>query len=62
MPYSSFTIKKVQKEFSVEIRENTGLFSSIESREIGNHLKETLLLDYQVFLSDKNKGGGRVNR
>jgi hypothetical protein len=43
MPYSSFTIKKVQKEFSVEIRENTGLFSSIESREIGNHLKETLL-------------------
>jgi len=43
MPYRSFTIKKVQKEFSVEIRENTGLFSSIESREIGNHLKETLL-------------------
>lgn len=42
MPYSSFTIKKVQKEFSVEIIENTGLFSSIESREIGNHLKETL--------------------
>ena len=43
MPYSSFTIKKVQKEFSVEIIENTGLFASIESREIGNHLKETLL-------------------
>ena len=42
MPYSSFTIKKVQKEFSVEIIENSGLFSSIESREIGNHLKETL--------------------
>ncbi len=42
MPYSSFTIKKVQKEFSVEIIENTGLFSTIESREIGNHLKETL--------------------
>ena len=42
MPYSSFTIKKIQKEFSVEIIENTGLFSSIESREIGNHLKETL--------------------
>jgi hypothetical protein len=42
MPYSSFTIKKVQKEFSVEIIENTGLFSSVESREIGNHLKETL--------------------
>lgn len=42
MPYSSFTIKKVQKEFSVEIIENTGLFSSTESREIGNHLKETL--------------------
>jgi len=25
-------------------------------------LEITLLLDYQVFLSDKNKGGGRVNR
>jgi hypothetical protein len=42
MPYSSFTIKKIQKDFSVEIIENTGLFSTIESREIGNHLKETL--------------------
>jgi hypothetical protein len=25
-------------------------------------LTSAVLLDYQVFLSDKNKGGGRVNR
>jgi hypothetical protein len=42
MPYSNFTIKKVQKEFSVEIIEKTDLFSGIDSREIGNHLQETL--------------------
>jgi len=42
MPYSSFTIRKVQKDFSVEIIEKTDLFSGIESREISNHLKETL--------------------
>ena len=42
MPYSSFTIKKVQKEFSLEIVEEVDLFSGIEPREIGNHLKETL--------------------
>jgi len=42
MPYSSFTIRKVQKDFSVEIIEKTDLFSGAESREISNHLKETL--------------------
>ena len=42
MPYSSFTIRKVQKDFSVEIIEKTDLFSGTESREISNHLKETL--------------------
>jgi len=43
MPYSSFTLKKVQKQFAVEIIEKINLFSSLESREISNHLKETLL-------------------
>ncbi|OQY56048.1 MAG: hypothetical protein B6245_18910 [Desulfobacteraceae bacterium 4572_88] len=42
MPYSSFTIRKVQKEFSLEIIEDADLFSGTEPREIGNHLKETL--------------------
>jgi len=42
MPYSNFTIRRVQKEFSVEIIEKTDLFSTIASREISNHLKETL--------------------
>lgn len=50
MPYSSFTIKKVQKEFSVEIIENTGLFSRIASREISNHLKETLSDNLRKYL------------
>ncbi len=42
MPCSSFTIRKVRKDFAVEIIEKTDLFSATESREIGNHLKETL--------------------
>jgi len=42
MPFSSFTIKKVQKEFSLEIIDNVELFSGMEPREISNHLKETL--------------------
>ncbi|GEM_PF-514608 len=42
MPYSSFTIKRVQKELSVEIIEKTDFFSGIAPREIGSHLKETL--------------------
>jgi hypothetical protein len=42
MPFSSFTIKKVQKEFSLEIIDNVDLFSGMEPREISNHLKETL--------------------
>jgi hypothetical protein len=42
MPYSSFTIKRVQKEWAVELIEKTDLFSGIASREIGSHLKETL--------------------
>lgn len=43
MPYSNFTIKKVQKEFGVQIIEKIGLFSDITCREISEHLKETLL-------------------
>lgn len=43
MPYSKFTIKKVQKDFGVEILERIDLFSSISPHEIGEHLKQTLL-------------------
>ncbi|BBC23674.1 hypothetical protein [Pseudanabaena sp. ABRG5-3] len=43
MPYSNFTIKKIQKDFGVEILEKTDLFSSISPHEIGEHLKQTLL-------------------
>ena len=43
MPYSNFTVKKVQKDFGIQIIEKVDLFSSIGSREIGDHLKQTLL-------------------
>lgn len=43
MPYINFTIKKVQKDFGIQIIEKVDLFSSIGSREIGDHLKQTLL-------------------
>jgi hypothetical protein len=42
MPYSNFTIRKVRKELSVEIAEETGMFSDAKPHEISNHLKETL--------------------
>ncbi|MFM8330940.1 MAG: hypothetical protein ACKN9T_04575 [Candidatus Methylumidiphilus sp.] len=42
MPYSNFTLKKVQKDFGVQIIEKIGLFSDIASRDISEHLKETL--------------------
>jgi hypothetical protein len=48
MPYSSFTLKRVQKEFSVEII-RTDLFSGTEPREVSSHLKETL--SDNVFLA-----------
>ena len=43
MPYINFTIKKVPKDFGIQIIEKVDLFSSIGSREIGDHLKQTLL-------------------
>ena len=43
MPYSNFTIKKIQKDFDIEIIEKVDLFSNIQYREIGDHLKQTLL-------------------
>lgn len=43
MPYSNFTLKKVQKELEIEIREETDLFSAIPTHEISAHLKETLV-------------------
>ncbi|SJM89079.1 conserved hypothetical protein [Crenothrix polyspora] len=51
MPYSNFTIKKVQKDFGIEIIEKTELFSAIESREISNHLKETLFDNVSLAVS-----------
>ncbi|CAK0775004.1 conserved hypothetical protein [Gammaproteobacteria bacterium] len=42
MPYSSFTVRKVQKEFGVQIIEQTELFSHISPHDISEHLKETL--------------------
>ena len=42
MPYSNFTIKKVQQDFGIQINESVGLFASITPHEISNHLQETL--------------------
>lgn len=43
MPYSSFTLKKVQTEFSIQIIEQAGLFSNIQPHSPSEHLQETLL-------------------
>ncbi|CAK0780500.1 conserved hypothetical protein [Gammaproteobacteria bacterium] len=51
MPYSSFTVKKVQKEFGVQIIEKTELFSHIKPHDISDHLKETLLDNVSLAIS-----------
>ena len=42
MPYSNFTLKKVQQQFGIEIVETNHLFSLAESKSISAHLQETL--------------------
>jgi hypothetical protein len=40
--YSDFTIKKVQKDFQIEITEISGIFAHIAEKPISSHLTETL--------------------
>ncbi len=42
MPYSDFTVKKVQEVFQVQLHETTGLFSGLPRKEASPHLLETL--------------------
>jgi hypothetical protein len=42
MPYSNFTLKKVQKELGVTIVEQSAMFASLAPHEISEHLLETL--------------------
>jgi hypothetical protein len=51
MPYSNFSIKKVQQELGVGIIEQTGLFASILGQEISQHLRETLADNVSLAVS-----------
>ncbi len=42
MPYSDFTVKKVQEVFQVQLHETTGLFAGLPQKEASSHLLETL--------------------
>lgn len=42
MPYSDFTVKKVQEAFQIQLHETTGLFAGIPGKEASAHLFETL--------------------
>ena len=42
MPYSDFTVKKVQEAFQIQLHETTGLFAGIPGKEASAHLLETL--------------------
>lgn len=42
MPYSDFTVKKVQEVFQIQLHEPTGLFAEIPGKEASAHLVETL--------------------
>lgn len=42
MPYSDFTVKKVQEVFQVKLHETPGLFADLPKKEASPHLLETL--------------------
>ncbi|MCW5205585.1 hypothetical protein VU08_01450, partial [Desulfobulbus sp. F5] len=42
MPFSDFTIKKVQEMFQVQLHETSGLFAHLPPKEASAHLRETL--------------------
>ena len=42
MPYSDFTVKKVQEAFQIQLHETTGLFADLPKKEASSHLLETL--------------------
>ncbi|MCI5165235.1 MAG: hypothetical protein D3903_03890 [Candidatus Electrothrix sp. GM3_4] len=42
MPYSDFTVKKVQEVFQIKLHETTGLFADLSQKEASSHLLETL--------------------
>ncbi len=44
MPYSNFSIKKVQRDFAIQIVEAMGLFAGISPYEISGFLKESFSL------------------
>jgi len=51
MPYSNFTLKKVQHDFDIKIFEKADLFSHIAAREISPHLQETLIDNVSLAVS-----------
>jgi hypothetical protein len=42
MPYSDFTVKKVQEIFQVRLHETSGLFAHLAPKDASGHLRETL--------------------
>lgn len=51
MPYSDFTIKKVQDIFKIEIIEKIGIFTNIKEEAISSHLIETLSENVSLAIS-----------
>lgn len=51
MSYSSFTVKRVQQEFGVQLIEQTELFSHIKPHDISDYLKETLFDNVALAIS-----------
>ena len=51
MPYSSFSLKRVQRDFEVGIVEASGLFAGLKKRELSQHLQTNLAENVSLALS-----------
>ncbi|MCI5130451.1 MAG: hypothetical protein D3904_02755 [Candidatus Electrothrix sp. EH2] len=51
MPYSDFTVKKVQEVFQVRLHETSGLFSGLPEQKASLHLAETLKENVPLAIS-----------
>ncbi len=51
MPYSDFTVKKVQETFQLRLHETSGLFVHLPPKEASPHLVETLAENIPLAVS-----------
>lgn len=55
MPYSDFTVKRVQEAFQIQLSEEPGLFARLPPQEASAHLRETLTENVPLAVSNNTE-------